>query len=247
MPVDDLIPYWGRAVNNRNGPPVRILQKLGKTPGEPPEMWHDAEMTKKPAKKPWRPPIPPKRKRPGQNVGGATTIFTEELGTLICSRIAMGESLKAICREKDMPSAPTVIHWVMKDPVFREQYRLAREIQAELMGDEILDISDDGTNDWMEKRNKDGEVIGWIENGEALRRSHLRVESRKWVAARLLPKKWGDKVSAEVTGADGQPLIQNTISPRDLTPETREKLKQALLAAINKNDAVDTDYTQEED
>ena len=209
--------------------------------------WHCADMAPKTQKPPKRHPVPPKVKRPGQNLGGAEKIYTEELGMLICSRIAMGESLKAICREKDMPHATTVIGWVMNDPVFREQYRLAREIQAELMGDEILDISDDGTNDWMERRNSKGEFIGWMENGEALRRSQLRVESRRWIAGRLLPKKWGDKQVTEVTGADGQPLIQNSISPRDLPPETRERLREALLAAIRRDSAVDADYTEEEE
>lgn len=193
-----------------------------------------------------RPPTPPKKKRPGQNMGGAQTIYTVELGTEICTRIAMGESLTSICKDPDMPTAPTVLNWVFRDPDFREQYRLAREIQAELMGDEILDIADNGTNDWMEKRNSKGEMIGWVENGEAIRRSHLRVESRKWIAARLLPKKWGDKSTTEVTGADGQPLIQNTISPRTLPPEAREKLRLALLEAM-RGAATDADFTEEDD
>ncbi len=89
---------------------------------------------------------------------------------------------------------------------FRDQYTGARELQAETMADDILDIADDGRNDWMEKRNGDGEAIGWQENGEALKRSALRIEARKWLAGKLKPKKYGDRTQMELSGPDGGPV-----------------------------------------
>src|SRR5690606_36207511 len=89
-------------------------------------------------------------------------------------------------------------------PEFLTKYARAREVQAEALADEMIDIADNGTNDWMEKRNADGAVIGWQENGEALRRSDLRIKTRQWIASKLLPKKYGDKVA--VTDPEGGPL-----------------------------------------
>lgn len=118
----------------------------------------------------------------------------------ICDRIANGESLRTICSDEGMPAASTVFLWLNDDTAFSEQYARAREAQADSLFDEILDIADDGRNDWMEKRNADGQNIGWTENGEALRRSALRVEARKWMAGKLKPKKYGDKLELEHGG-----------------------------------------------
>lgn len=102
-------------------------------------------------------------------------------------------SVREICQSDDMPDRSQIFRWLQTYPEFRDQYALAREEQAETMADELLSIADDGTNDWMERHDKKtGECVGWRENGEAVRRSQLRVETRKWVAAKLLPKKYGD-------------------------------------------------------
>lgn len=106
-----------------------------------------------------------------------------------------------------MPDKATVFRWLESKDAFRDQYARAREVQADTLFDEILDIADDGRNDWIEKRNADGEVIGWQENGEALRRSQLRIDARKWMAGKLLPKKYSEKQQVEVTGKNGSPLV----------------------------------------
>ncbi|MBF0678055.1 MAG: terminase small subunit protein [Devosia sp.] len=107
-----------------------------------------------------------------------------------------------------MPTKTTVMRWLGDETykAFRDQYTGARELQAETMADDILDIADDGRNDWMEKRNGDGEAIGWQENGEALKRSALRIEARKWLAGKLKPKKYGDRTQMELSGPDGGPV-----------------------------------------
>lgn len=123
--------------------------------------------------------------------------FSTELADLICERIADGESLRAICADEGMPAKSTVFKWLSLHSDFADQYAHAREAQADSLFDEILGIADDGTNDWMERKDEDGEVFGWRENGEALRRSVLRVDARKWMAGKLRPKKYGDKLSVD--------------------------------------------------
>lgn len=71
--------------------------------------------------------------------------------------------------------------------------------------DEILEIADDGQNDWMERESKNGEVFE-VENHEVLNRSRLRVDARKWLMSKLAPKKYGDVQKLEHSGPGGEPL-----------------------------------------
>lgn len=80
------------------------------------------------------------------------------------------------------------------------------------MADEVIDISDDGSNDWMEKFSKEGEAIGWTINGEHVQRSKLRVDTRKWLLSKCLPKIYGERVSTELTGKDGGPIEIETVN-----------------------------------
>lgn len=131
---------------------------------------------------------------------GRPSEFAQAKADLICERIADGESLRSICFDEEMPSKSTVCRWLGEYPSFQDQYARAREIQADSLFDEIIDIADDGSNDWMERKNSDGENVGWQENGEALRRSVLRVDARKWMAGKLRPKKYGEKLDVAHSG-----------------------------------------------
>jgi len=106
-----------------------------------------------------------------------------------------------------------------KNSEFRQQYALAREVQAEHHIDEIVEIADDGTNDYMEKRNADGALVGWTENGENVQRSRLRVDTRKWAASKLAPKKYGDKQVDEHSGPDGGPITLEALITASLKKE----------------------------
>ncbi|MBY3524944.1 terminase small subunit protein [Rhizobium laguerreae] len=138
------------------------------------------------------------------------TKYTQTIVDKICKRIADGESLRSICNDDAMPAKTTVMEWLCDDEkaAFRTKYAQAREIQADGFVDEMVEIADDGTNDWMEKKNADGETTGWQENGEAIRRSQLRIGTRQWIAEKLKPKKYGAKVELEhgVTGEVSQLL-----------------------------------------
>ena len=92
-----------------------------------------------------------------------------------------------------MPAISTVMLWVLNGDhqEFSEQYARARASQAEIMFEEILDISDDGSNDYMIITKGDEDYN--VENREVTNRSKLRVDTRKWYLSKVLPKKFGDK------------------------------------------------------
>ncbi|MEP0150001.1 terminase small subunit protein [Roseibium sp.] len=119
--------------------------------------------------------------------------YTEEKGDVICERIIAGESLRSICADEDMPCTTTVCKWLRDIPAFAQQYAHAREAQADTLFDDILEIADDGRNDWMARHGEDD--AGWQANGEHIQRAKLRVDARKWMAGKLRPKKYGDRVA----------------------------------------------------
>lgn len=98
-----------------------------------------------------------------------------------------------------MPSRAAVHKWLKEDRGgFMDKYARAREDQADVLAEEILDIADDARNDWMERNGEDS--VGWALNGEHVQRSRLRIDARKWYAGKLRPKVYGDKVDHEHTG-----------------------------------------------
>ncbi len=135
---------------------------------------------------------------------GRPSDYTQQVADEICERIADGISLRTICATDDMPAKATVFRWLAARADFRDQYARAREVQADALADELLDIADDANNDWMERKGEDGQSLGWRENGEAIQRSRLRVDTRKWIASKLKPKKYGEKL--EHSGPDGGPV-----------------------------------------
>lgn len=141
---------------------------------------------------------------------GRPSDFTQETVEIICHRLALGESLRTICKDDDMPASSTVFLWLANHQEFSEQYARARDAQADHYAQEIIDISDDGTNDWMERQSEAekgaGVNTGWVLNGEHVQRSRLRIDARKWYAGKLAPKKYGEKISNEHSGPDGTPI-----------------------------------------
>nr|WP_225669207.1 terminase small subunit protein [Bradyrhizobium hereditatis] len=115
--------------------------------------------------------------------------------------MAEGESLRTICKAEDMPDKSTVFRWLAEHQDFRDQYARASEARAHALAEEALEIADDGRNDTY--TDEDGHEAT---NHDVIARSRLRVDTRKWFAARLNPKKYGDKVSSEISGPDGGPV-----------------------------------------
>jgi hypothetical protein len=133
---------------------------------------------------------------------GRPSSYTPETATEICAQIAEGKSLRTICAAGGMPGLRTIMQWLADREGFQQQYARAREAQADALAEEILDIADDGKNDTYV--TADGTELV---NHDHIARSRLRVDSRKWLASKLKPKKYGDKVHQELSGVDGAPLV----------------------------------------
>lgn len=120
---------------------------------------------------------------------GLPSEFTQEIADVICERIADGESLRKICSEPSMPNKATVFRWLAQFPTFSDQYARCREEQAETHADGLVDISDE---------RPPLDQFGKVDPGyvAAMR---LRIDTRKWVASKLKPKKYGERVQQDVT------------------------------------------------
>lgn len=147
----------------------------------------------------------------------------------ICDRMIGGASLRAICADSTMPSMSTVSRWLAEDTdqahAFREQYARAREAQADVIFDEIIEIADDGTNDFVDRMRQDGGTTAAFD-AEHVQRSRLRVDARKWVASKLAPKKYGDDVRLRHADADGGKL------PDSMSDEERAVRIASLMASV---------------
>ncbi len=139
--------------------------------------------------------------------GGRPTMYSKQLADKICERIAEGYSLRQIEELDGMPSKTQILKWATDSDKleFTDQYSQAMQRRTEYWAEEILDICDDSSNDWMERENKDGSTYEVI-NSEAINRSRLRVDARKWLMSKLAPKKYGEKIQQEITGKEGSPL-----------------------------------------
>ena len=129
-------------------------------------------------------------------MAGRPCEYTQEVGDLICERLSDGESLRTICAEDGMPHRATVFRWIAVNDIFRDQYARAREEQAEAMADEIVSIADEGEHKVLEG---DGGTIV-VYDSTAVARNRLRIDARKWVASKLKPKKYGEKLDLSHAG-----------------------------------------------
>lgn len=136
---------------------------------------------------------------------GRPSDYTPETAAEICGRLVDGESLRGICSEECMPDIKTVYRWIGANPEFRQQYALAREDQADTLADDILKIADTPVLGVKTKTNAEGEVE--TTEGDMIEHRRLQVDARKWVAAKLKPKKYGDKVTNEHGGIGGGPVV----------------------------------------
>jgi len=134
---------------------------------------------------------------PAQRTRGRPDLFSKEITTQICQRLAEGQALDLICSEPGMPAAATVRKWASEAREgFDAEYARARSIGYEKFADEVIAISDAPCMG----------ADGYADNG-LVQKQRLQVESRKWLLSKMLPKQFGDKVTQEITGEDGGALI----------------------------------------
>jgi len=130
-------------------------------------------------------------------------VFDQKVADLICMMLSEGLSLRQILKADTtgaLPAQSTVYEWLLRHPLFAEQYARAREEQADTNADEILDIADEMPPEFTDDKGRtylDQTYIQWQKN---------RIEARKWTAAKLRPKKYGDRVAVE--GVEGGAAIK---------------------------------------
>ena len=139
---------------------------------------------------------------------GRPSLYTPELAEKICERIRKGEWLHQMGGTNGLPAEANLYKWLEKHEEFREMYARAREYRTDRLVQECVEISDNIENDtlFVESEGKDGAGAKEVCNHEWIARSRLRVDTRKWLAAKLAPKKYGDNQKLEVTGKDDGPL-----------------------------------------
>lgn len=155
------------------------------------------------------------------------SIYTEDLAERICELIATSsKSMKVICTECGCEVA-TVLCWLSEGhrnyrEEFAKMYARAKEMQAEFMAEEIIEIADDSSQD-LEGYNEYGKPI---ENKEFVNRSRLRVDARKWAASKLKPKKFGDKI--DVTSAGKELQATSVIITKEEAKDIADKLESEV-------------------
>ena len=167
------------------------------------------ETTKKATKRPAKTPKATKQAQgspaPKKNPVGAPTTYNQHIATVICIRIAEGESLRQILRAEGMPVQSAVYEWLLRHPEFAERYTRAREEQADTLADEIIAIADESP-ETVEVRDKEGNVLDIKIDSGYVNYQKQRIEARKWTAMKLKPKKYGDRMAVE--GVEGGAAIK---------------------------------------
>lgn len=122
--------------------------------------------------------------------------YSQQLADAICDLLADGKSLRTICSTAKMPSRSTIIRWLAENEGFRNHYARARELQADTLAEEILDIADKAVLGERLKKDGKGKVLE-RQTGDMVERSKLMIDARKWYAGKLQPKKYGERVALD--------------------------------------------------
>jgi hypothetical protein len=144
---------------------------------------------------------------------GRPYLYSEKITDAICERLAKGDSLADICREVAMPTATSVYHWLNIHPGFSEKYARARVVQADVLFDQIIKIADTPVIGIKTITKPTGTETT---EGDMIEHRRLQVDARKWVASKLAPKKYGEKVTQEIIGDANNPIAVKDVSPREL-------------------------------
>lgn len=119
---------------------------------------------------------------------GRPSKYSQQVADLICGLIATSnKGIHAICKKnKKLPSATTIVNWLADERYssFLAQYTRAREDQADFLAEDMMAIADRGGKDSITKVNRD----------------KLRIDTRKFIASKLKPKKYGDKLDVTTDG-----------------------------------------------
>lgn len=165
--------------------------------------------------------------------------WTKELEDFIISCVLANKSMREIetagieeYGKGVFPSAMTIKNYLASNDDFLSRYTRAKDLSQDFMAEDLVDIIDGRHPDFV-----DAELSQRKESAEV----------RKWIMGKLRRKKWGEVKTTELTGADGAPLMQpQIINTRQMTPEARAALYNALQLAVAQQEAEDGEYTEED-
>ena len=157
----------------------RVVRRLkrSKTAAEPPQEAAAA------------PPVPRPR------------VYSKDLADAICDRMASGETPTEVCRDLTMPKWAVLSRWRRQNDDFDKRFRIAWESCCEHMVCDIATIADDATNDYVDRLTRKGPVR--VFDREHFERSRLRVQSRQWMAQKVLRAVYGERAEVDVRTPDG--------------------------------------------
>jgi hypothetical protein len=165
------------------------------------------------------------RKKPGEPRKVQTTVDPEVFLPLLCVELKKGLSLDKALKAFDPVTSPTrstVLDWVTSNPKFHRMYSQAKEIGYYCWADEIVDIADT-----KHEVDSDGELVKFDPIDVAM--TKFRIDTRKWMLSKMLPKIYGDKLTNVHVGADGAPIQIAAMDLKGLSSEELASL-QALMA-----------------
>lgn len=142
----------------------------------------------------------------------------------ICSRIEAGESLRSVLRSENMPSSQTFYKWIDEDENKSKQYARATTLRAEIIFDEMLEISDTPIEGVVVETDDNGRIKE--KKGDMLGHRRLQIDTRKWILARMNPKKYSDKLDLSSIDGSMTPKASNDLSKVSI--ETLLQLKKEM-------------------
>jgi hypothetical protein len=107
----------------------------------------------------------------------------------ICEQLQKGRSLRSVIKDEGMPDLSTFYVWLKEDEEKSKHYAYATEARAEMIFEDILKIADDNSSD--EVLNEDGIPIV---NHDVINRARLKIDARKWMLSKMIPKKYGERL-----------------------------------------------------
>ncbi len=124
----------------------------------------------------------------------------------LCEQISEGKSLSTAIKSEGMPSYQLVMLMLRNNPEFRTMYEKAVESRADRLAEEIIELADQQIPDGLEGPM----ASAWVQQ------KRMQVDARKWVASKLKPKTYGDRIDVAVT--------DNRISVMDALKEAKQRV-----------------------
>jgi hypothetical protein len=169
---------------------------------------------------------------------GRPTLYTEELADMICVYLAQGKTLLEICTENKSLNQSTIRAWAATNyRGFSSKYERAKETGLDAMVEQLFQIADDASKDYIERVVEGGKTIR-VPDLEHIARSRLRIDTRKWYISKLAPKRYGHQVDVQRSEPQDSSLV--ALLSEVCTTAELEDLNARLLAHEARQSATST-------